>query len=93
MKSSQSETTTDHKKIKQWVESRKGKPAIVEGTESKGSAVLRIDFPGYSGEGKLTEIEWEEWFRIFDENELAFLYQEQTADGGESRFSKLVQRT
>ena len=37
-------------------------------------------------------IEWDEFFRIFDENNLAFLYQEQTKDGGESRFSKFVDR-
>jgi len=84
--------TTDHKKIQKWAEEREGKPAIVKGTESKDSALLRIDFPGYSGEDRLAEIEWEEWFRIFDENELAFLYQDKTAGGKQSRFSKLVNR-
>lgn len=84
--------TTDHKKIQKWAEERDGKPAIVKGTESKDSALLRIDFPGYSGDDKLSAIEWEEWFRIFDENELAFLYQNKTADGKESRFNKLVNR-
>jgi len=34
----------------------------------------------------------DEWFQAFEENKLAFLYQEETKDGEESRFSKLVSR-
>ena len=85
-------TTTDHEEIRQWVEKRDGQPAIVKGTERRGSALLRIDYPGYSGEETLESIEWDEFFEIFDENNLAFLYQEKTADGGMSRFSKFVNR-
>lgn len=88
----ESQVTTNHDEIERWVEERNGQPAIVKGTESGGSALLRIDYPGYSGEETLEPISWEEFFRIFDENKLAFLYQEQTADGGLSRFSKLVDR-
>jgi hypothetical protein len=65
---------------------------MVKGTEKDDSGVLRIDFPGYRGEGKLTEIGWDEWFKIFDENDLAFLYQNETADGKKSQFSRLVKR-
>jgi anaerobic selenocysteine-containing dehydrogenase len=64
----------------------------VKRTEKGGSALLRIDYPGFSGEDTLEEIEWDEFFEIFDENNLAFLYQEETADGGQSRFSKFVDR-
>ena len=85
-------TTTNHEEIKNWVEERGGRPAIVKGTEKAGSALLRIDYPGYSGEDTLEEIEWDEFFEIFDENKLAFLYQDETADGGKSRFSKFVER-
>lgn len=87
-----SHVTTDHEEIRRWVEERGGNPAVVKGTESRGSALLRIDYPGFSGEGTLEPIEWEEFFEIFDENKLAFLYQDQTADGGESRFSKFIDR-
>jgi hypothetical protein len=90
--SKSSKTTTDHEEIKQWVEERGGNPAIVKGTEKGGSALLRIDYPGYSGEDTLEEISWDEFFEMFDENNLAFLYQEETQDGGESRFSKFVSR-
>jgi len=89
---SSSKTTTDHDEIREWVEERGGHPAIVKGTEKRDSALLRIDYPGYSGEDRLEEISWEEFFEIFDENKLAFLYQEETQDGGESRFSKFVNR-
>jgi len=88
----ESHVTTNHEEITRWVEERGGNPAIVKGTESRDSALLRIDYPGYSGEETLEQIEWDEFFRIFDENNLAFLYQERTADGGLSRFSKLVDR-
>ncbi len=89
---SSSKTTTDHEEIRNWVEERGGHPAIVKGTEKRGSALLRIDYPGYSGEDTLEEISWDEFFEMFDENNLAFLYQEETQDGGESRFSKFVSR-
>lgn len=91
--SHQSNTTTDHEEIRSWVEERDGHPAIVKGTEKGGSALLRIDYPGFSGEDRLEEITWDEFFKIFDENKLAFLYQEKTEDGGLSRFSKFVERS
>jgi hypothetical protein len=82
---------TDHKKIQQWVDERGGHPARVKGTESKNSpGLLRIDYPGFSGEDRLEEISWEEFFDGFEKNGLAFLYQDTTADGKISRFSKLI---
>jgi hypothetical protein len=88
----ESQVTTDHEEIRRWVEERGGNPAVVKGTESRDSALLRIDYPGFSGEGKLEPIEWDAFFEIFDDNNLGFLYQEQTADGELSRFSKFVDR-
>ena len=85
--SSESKVTTDHDEIRRWVEDRGGHPAEVKGTE-----LLRIDYPGFSGEDSLEEISWEEFFDAFEENNLAFLYQDKTKDGGKSRFSKLVNR-
>ena len=91
--SHESNTTTNHDEIRKWVEERGGRPAIVKGTEKGDSALLRIDYPGYSGEDTLEEIEWDEFFEIFDDNKLAFLYQDTTEDGGKSRFSKFVNRS
>lgn len=86
-------TTVDHDFIKQWVEERGGKPSHVKGRGGPNDpGILRIDFPGFSGEGTLEEISWDEWFEAFDRNNLAFICQEETADGQESRFNKLVSR-
>lgn len=54
--------------------------------------MIRLDFPGYSGEGKLEEIGWDEFFEEFDKKDLALLYQETTAAGEKSNFNKLVSR-
>jgi hypothetical protein len=89
----ESKTTTDHDEIRRWVEERGGKPARVKETGRDGDpGVLRIDYPGRGEDDRLEHISWEEWFDAFDENRLAFLYQEETAEGDESRFSKLVSR-
>jgi hypothetical protein len=86
-----SRTTTDHEEIRAWVESRGGRPAVVADTEdSSGSGVLRIEFD--SGEDRLAESDWDTFFRTFDDRELAFLYQDKTADGETSRFNKLIRR-
>jgi len=83
----ESKTTTNREEIRRWVEERGGHPARVKDTE-----VLRIDYPGFSGEESLEQITWEEFFSGFEKNKLAFLYQD-TLEGGEtSRFSKLIER-
>jgi hypothetical protein len=85
--------TTNHDTIRKWVEKRGGKPACVRGTGGKeDTGVLRIDFPGYSGEETLQAIEWDEFFQKFDEQGLAFLYQDKTSGGRPSNFNKLVSR-
>jgi len=84
-----SKTTTEHNEIRRWVSERGGYPARVKGTEEKGgSGVLRIDYPGFSGEERLEAITWTEFFKGFDKEKLAFLYE----DKPDSRFSKLVER-
>ena len=91
--STEAKVTTDHNEIKQWVEERGGRPAIVKGTDKGDSGgLLRIDYPGFSGEDTLETITWDEFFQAFEDNNLAFLYQEETKDGKESRFSKLINR-
>ena len=89
----ESKTTTDHEEIRRWAEEREGRPASVRGTGSGDDVgLLRIDFPGGAGEDRLEPISWEEFFEKFDEKKLAFVYQENTKDGAESRFFKLINR-
>jgi hypothetical protein len=85
--------TTDHQTIQRWAEGRGGWPASVSRTaRGESTGILRIDFPGFSGQGTLKPISWEDWFDKFDESNLAFLYQERTGDGKQSRFFKLIER-
>jgi hypothetical protein len=58
----------------------------------RGAGVLRIDYPGYRGEHSLKKISWDDFFEKFDDKKLAFVYQDKTATGRTSRFSKLVMR-
>jgi len=88
---SDSRTTTDHQVIRKWAEARGGRPATVHDTGKDDDAgILRIDFG--PKEPRLDPIEWDEFFRKFEEAQLAFLYQEKTADGEPSRFHKFVRR-
>lgn len=84
--------TTDHDKIRAWVEARNGHPSVVKSSHdtAEGGGILRIDFD--KPEASLEEVPWDEFFDIFEERNLAFLYQERTADGKPSRFFKFVRR-
>jgi hypothetical protein len=83
--------TTDHDEIKAWVEERGGFPARVRASSDDGATgVIRVDFPGFTGDGSLERIPWDEWFQAFESSKLAFLHQEETEDGQISHFNKLV---
>jgi hypothetical protein len=85
----QARATIDHDTIRSWVEARGGHPAHVQGTGQRDDpGILRIDYPGFSGEQTLEPLDWDDFFEAFEDNELAFLYQ----DEENSRFSKLVAR-
>lgn len=88
--------TTDHDKIRQWVEDRGGHPARVgDADHEQGGGILRIDFddPGVEKDEGLERIDWGTFFKTFDDSDLAFLHQDKTADGDTSRFNKFVSRT
>jgi ferritin-like metal-binding protein YciE len=77
---------TDHDAIRQWAEERGAQPACVRGTGGRGdTGMIRLDFPGYTGEESLEHIAWDDWFQKFDENNLALLVR------GDN-FNKLVSR-
>lgn len=89
---SEARQTTDHEEIRRWVEARDGHPATAKDTGQRGehAGVLRIAF---RDDKDLEEIGWEDFFEKFDEEHLAFLYQDRTKDGRPSRFFKFVERT
>ena len=94
MAAQSSHTTTDHEEIRRWVEERGGHPATVKGTEhgDQEAGILRINFPGSPADDSLEDIDWDTFFSKFEESKLAFIYQDETADGQESRFGKFVRR-
>ena len=92
-RSSRSRTLTDHDQIRNWAQERGARPACVRQTGGNGDVgMIRLDFPGYSGEQSLEEVSWDDWFRKFDESKLALLVQDETAGGEQSNFNKLIGR-
>lgn len=91
MASNDAKTTTDHETIRKWAESRGGRPAAVSSTH-KGDdpGIIRIAFQGDTD--GLDDISWDELFAKFEENKLAFLYQEQVSGEDTSRFFKFIKR-
>lgn len=88
-----SRVLTDHDEIRRWAEERSARPSAVQRTHTDDNVgIIRLDFPGYSGEGSLEEIEWDEWFDKFDDNNLALIVQDETAEGEKSNFNKIVSR-
>jgi hypothetical protein len=80
-------TTTDHEEIRRWAEAQGGRPSAAKGTgEGDDPGVLRLDFPGFSGEDTLRPLSWDEFFQAFDDNQLALLYRP------DDRFNKLISR-
>lgn len=78
--------THNHDKIREWVESRGGTPSVVEHTWDGYHGALSVDFDSMDTE--LAEISWEEFFRIFEQDGLDFVYQ----DESESRYCRFVPR-
>jgi ferritin-like metal-binding protein YciE len=85
---------TDPEEIREWAEDRGAVPSCVRGTGGRGDiGMIRLDFPGYSGEESLEKISWGDWARKFEENDLALIVQDKTARGQKSNFNKLVKRS
>ena len=83
------ETTTDHDTIRNWAESKGGKPAAVTRTHTdEDVGIVRIMFAdaANSEHDALTEISWDEFFDEFEDRELALVYEK------DSMFSKIVGR-
>ena len=84
------EAITDHDRIRKWAEARRARPACVVRTGNP--PVLRFDFPRVRASEPLQAISWAQWFKMFDENRLALLIEEDAEDGKKSQFNRLVSR-
>jgi len=76
-------TTTSHTIIRGWAESHGGKSALIVDPNKLDQAVgLRIDFPGRTDEALLSRahhnqaVSWDEFFKHFEAQGLAFEYLE-----------------
>lgn len=81
--------TTDHKEIQQFAENRDMRPAAVKTDAADGGQhLIRLMQPSsaQSENDNLKEISWDDWFKDFDQNKLALIYDE------DSNFNKLVSR-
>ncbi len=61
--------------------------ATQPGSHRKDGGVFRIDFdePGGNDDTRLERVGWDEFFKVFDDSDVAFLHGE-----GDSRFNKFV---
>ncbi|MGI6856642.1 hypothetical protein [Mesorhizobium sp. 1B3] len=78
-------TLTDHEEIRDWAAARMGSPGVVDvSAESGTQPMLRIVFDqaAYQDQdrperapntGGIELVEWNEWFEIFDRNQLALV--------------------
>ncbi|MBX0297994.1 lamin tail domain-containing protein [Haloarcula nitratireducens] len=86
-------TTTGHDRIREWAEARDAKPShVIDTGAGDDVGVLRLDFPEEELDPSLEEIAWEDFFTKFDQEGLAFRYQETKASGEQSYFHRFVQR-
>ena len=94
-------TLTNHDEIRDWTAARAGSPALSDasGTEEP-QPVLHLVFGQIAyqeaGEGVdrpdgLTVVDWEEWFRLFDELQLALVVNVETPGQRES-FHEFIRR-
>ena len=96
-------TLTNHDEIRSWAAARAGVPAIVDVSPEAGTqAMLRLVFGQNAYEdtdrperpinaGGYELVEWDEWFKIFDDRQLALVV---AADqpGRREEFHQIIRR-
>lgn len=84
----QSFTTRCHTTIRTWAEARGGYPAGVKGRRPRQAGEPGLVFGPV--DENLSDASWNEFFRQFEADNLAFVYQDRTADGRTSRFHRFI---
>lgn len=85
------ETTTDHETIRRWIEERGSTAARVTEPTGDDPGSLAV-VPEGTDDESVEEITWEEFFRIFEEENLAFVHQTTRDDPDERWFCRFVDR-
>jgi hypothetical protein len=96
-------TLTDHEAIRDWAAARIGAPAIVDRSAQPGTqAVLILVFDQHAYEdqdrperppnaGGYELVEWDDWFKIFDEEQLALVVAKDVP-GVRENFHEIIRR-
>ena len=94
---------TEHETIRNWAAARAGAPAIVDISPASGTQpMLRIVFGQNAYQdhdqaerpvnaGGFDLVEWDDWFKLFDERELALVVAEDMP-GVRDEFHELIRR-
>jgi len=91
---------TEHEEIRDWAAARAGQPALSDSGLADEEPVLRFAFgqhayqdtdQGWDEIGGVEIIEWDEWFRIFEERKLALVVSEDVP-GRREEFHEFVRR-
>lgn len=89
----ESNITTDHDEIRRWAEERGGAPVIVrDSAAANADGFLNLEFPGYDRGETAQRVSWDEFFRTFEDRNLAFQYQQERPTGAETFMFKLIDR-
>jgi len=91
---------TDHEEIRDWAAARAGQPVLRTLGSSQDKPVLAFAFGqqayqdtdrGWDEIGEVEIVEWDEWFRLFDERELALVVAEDVP-GQREEFHEFIRR-
>lgn len=66
--------TRDREVIRQWAQRHSAEPAL---EDAAGDAEIRFNFPALNRHRSVT---WQEWFEVFEQRRLVFIYEEDVAD-------------
>jgi hypothetical protein len=90
----ETKTTTDHDEIRRWAEDRGGSPARIHNAfgAAPTACVLQIDFVHEKYNDDVEPIAWDEFFRLFDQENMVLVYQTETEGGKRSCFGRIVRR-
>lgn len=90
----------DHEEIRDWAAARAGQPALSDPAPGQAEAVLCFAFgqhayqdtgEGWDEVGGVEIIEWDDWFRIFEDRRLGLVVSEDVPGRRES-FHEFVRR-
>ena len=91
--SAHSRITANHDEIRTWVEDHGGRPVRANASGApEDPGVPQIDFLRGRGDRSLEPMEWDEWFRLFDDYGLAVLFRDGDDEGWDRASVEFVRR-